>query len=611
MNKERLENAKRIFLFALYADIAVTALVISSDFWGVSVLRDISSGRISADPSTISWLEFWDSFALVMLLTIFGVGFGLSKWLINCYSYAKEVIGARGFKHEKWAMSAWVIPFLNLFKPYQVINEIYKAGSLTYVSPDGWKSQRGSGLLLTWWIFWAVTHLVGWMVGKILFKNALRTDMNLSQTIGSIEFHAWFCIVFGVVSVLWIFVANALTSRLLGRNVISEQLPNADLAVLATQQHEAQNLNVKPPLSTQTVSSSHRRIDSLSPKNSVRSEGLAVPLAGAVGQVSEEDHWAIALAELENGQRRPGIWARAFAEAEGDETKAKVAYLKVRAQQLSELAEQILREQQAAQQDAEVKAQSEAREKKRVLADLISTFENAEDISNEQLTLLVSTAAKADLISIRQNRAGNTLLHVCAERGLVKDVHALLAAGADPALSNNSGVRPEFLTKNRHILDLLNGLKVTSDQLEILIKPTVGLCPNCGDVVKLDVSNCPSCLAMFGPLSPHKLNVMSSSEAIVALKFAYASGKKPTENQVIYLVEAAKNDKSLVTMVDQGRHGANLLHWCAHFNLIDQAKLLLQLGANARFKSANFTMPYEWCAAGVLRRLLESAALGL
>lgn len=50
---------------------------------------------------------------------------------------------------------------------------------------------------------------------------------------------------------------------------------------------------------------------------------------------TDENHWASALAELDGGNRRQGIWAKAFADSDGDEIRAKVAYLKVRVRQLS------------------------------------------------------------------------------------------------------------------------------------------------------------------------------------------------------------------------------------------------------------------------------------
>ena len=52
-----------------------------------------------------------------------------------------------------------------------------------------------------------------------------------------------------------------------------------------------------------------------------------------VAKVSEEDMYAAALAELQSGTTRPGLWAKAFADSEGDENKSKALYIKLRVQQ--------------------------------------------------------------------------------------------------------------------------------------------------------------------------------------------------------------------------------------------------------------------------------------
>jgi hypothetical protein len=49
-----------------------------------------------------------------------------------------------------------------------------------------------------------------------------------------------------------------------------------------------------------------------------------------------EESWATALEEFENNARRPGLWARVFAEANGEESVAKAAYLSRRAAELHE-----------------------------------------------------------------------------------------------------------------------------------------------------------------------------------------------------------------------------------------------------------------------------------
>ena len=50
--------------------------------------------------------------------------------------------------------------------------------------------------------------------------------------------------------------------------------------------------------------------------------------------VDEEALWAIALAEFDSGNRRPGLWAKVFSDADGNEALAKARYLRIRAGEL-------------------------------------------------------------------------------------------------------------------------------------------------------------------------------------------------------------------------------------------------------------------------------------
>jgi hypothetical protein len=52
--------------------------------------------------------------------------------------------------------------------------------------------------------------------------------------------------------------------------------------------------------------------------------------------VPQEEFWSNALAEFDSPERRPGLWARAFAEAQGNEAAAKANYLRYRASELEE-----------------------------------------------------------------------------------------------------------------------------------------------------------------------------------------------------------------------------------------------------------------------------------
>jgi len=50
---------------------------------------------------------------------------------------------------------------------------------------------------------------------------------------------------------------------------------------------------------------------------------------------ADENQWEQAAAEFDGPDRRPGLWARSFVQAQGDEVKAKVLYLAARADELA------------------------------------------------------------------------------------------------------------------------------------------------------------------------------------------------------------------------------------------------------------------------------------
>ena len=198
------------------------------------------------------------------------------------------------------------------------------------------------------------------------------------------------------------------------------------------------------------------------------------PTTMTIEKLTEEDYWATAMNEVETGQRRPGLWAKAFAEADGDETKAKVAYLKARVQQLTDAATALQAQQGAARIEAVAKAQAEALARTRTLDEAIATFTKNKEISNEQLTLIVHHADTPHLISLCNSITGNTLLHVCAQRDMLVEVDKLLKAGADPQRSNNNWQRPGFMSKSWTTRLLISGTTISVDQLKRAAEIGVG-----------------------------------------------------------------------------------------------------------------------------------------
>lgn len=63
----------------------------------------------------------------------------------------------------------------------------------------------------------------------------------------------------------------------------------------------------------------------------------------AARQIPDESYFEMAMKEIQDGQIRPGLWAKAWAEAQGDDTKAKALYIKLRVATMKSEAAELIR----------------------------------------------------------------------------------------------------------------------------------------------------------------------------------------------------------------------------------------------------------------------------
>jgi hypothetical protein len=332
MNSVQLESAKKLFFILLGVDIAISAVVGLNGFSTVGTLNDIQLGKREVDQSLLSSLEFWEKFSGLAVLTTIGVGLGLVKWLNSCYHFSKVSLGAAGFKNEKWTAAGWIIPGFNLFKPYQIINEIYKAGAPTYTAPDDWKKESGSGLLLTWWIFWAVTHFILWMLSKNMFRKSFRDDLTLPQIVGLYDLQAWVCVISVVIAVLWFVIANHLTQRLIARHALHSSSTVQAQVTAQPLNRQTPSVGLKP-ISQQSAGTTP------SPAMSPELRPTAQPPQTTNHQIptiedTEDRIYAQVGEEIESGNTDKGIWTRAFSQAGGDDKQTRVLYIQLRVARL-------------------------------------------------------------------------------------------------------------------------------------------------------------------------------------------------------------------------------------------------------------------------------------
>jgi len=88
-------------------------------------------------------------------------------WLYRARANLRA-FGTRHLRFQRnWAIFGFVIPVLNLFRPYQVVQEVWQASTPAAIGPVAWQGVAPSGLVASWWgtfvAFAVIKSLAWWM----------------------------------------------------------------------------------------------------------------------------------------------------------------------------------------------------------------------------------------------------------------------------------------------------------------------------------------------------------------------------------------------------------------------------------------------------------------
>lgn len=137
----------------LWISLGISVLSLLSDFMQMNLL---SAGTFSQSAA-----EANDSRQRVMgilyLVAFIVTGIAFLKWIHrankNCHGF-----GAQGMEFTPgWSIGYYFIPFINLYKPYRAMKEIWKVST----NPANWQNENGSALLGWWWALWLICGFLG------------------------------------------------------------------------------------------------------------------------------------------------------------------------------------------------------------------------------------------------------------------------------------------------------------------------------------------------------------------------------------------------------------------------------------------------------------------
>jgi hypothetical protein len=153
---EALEGRVLAVKIAFAALAAVTLVAFVFDWFTLSLADQLVAGEMVSDAK----LDADDARQGVVGTVQFGVyvvcAVVFIRWLSRAYGNLDAVAPAQRRYSQGWAVGAWFVPVLNLWRPKQTVNDVWRAGG---TSP--------STLLAVWW---AGFILSGW-TGTLILRS--------------------------------------------------------------------------------------------------------------------------------------------------------------------------------------------------------------------------------------------------------------------------------------------------------------------------------------------------------------------------------------------------------------------------------------------------------
>jgi len=181
----------------LWISLGISVLSLVSDFMQMNLLSAGTFSQAAAEANDSRQQIIGILYLLAFIIT----GIAFLKWIhranSNCHGF-----GAQGMEFTPgWSIGYYFIPFLNLYKPYRAMKEIWKVST----NPTNWQNEKSSPLLGWWWALW----LISGFLGQASFRMSMRAD-----TISSLQASTMVSIVSEIIDIPLYIVAVSLISAI-------------------------------------------------------------------------------------------------------------------------------------------------------------------------------------------------------------------------------------------------------------------------------------------------------------------------------------------------------------------------------------------------------------
>jgi hypothetical protein len=177
-NSQRARTA----IALIYAVLVMEIVSLVSGFFQYNLLHNIDLGQ-DVSTAAAEANDTRESLIGILYLIVYVVSaVTFIQWFRRAYFNLHQRIHDLSYT-EGWAAGSWFVPILCLFRPYQIMRELYRAtGQLTRGKEAGTGVNLSTNFLGLWWALWVISNVLGQFNFRLTMHSE-SLDMMITTTI--------------------------------------------------------------------------------------------------------------------------------------------------------------------------------------------------------------------------------------------------------------------------------------------------------------------------------------------------------------------------------------------------------------------------------------------
>jgi hypothetical protein len=182
-NEQRAKNA----ILLIWIVLALEAVNFISSFFQYHLLQTIANGGYVSD-AVAAANDTREGIAGILYTVAFiisAVTFIL--WFRRAYYNLHQKVSYLA-DSDGWAAGSWFVPIMNLYRPYQIMKELYLETKELFIKKEMAVNQNFTTRLVGWWwTLWIINNIIGNIVFRYSLKAESIGELTTSTVVGMIS----------------------------------------------------------------------------------------------------------------------------------------------------------------------------------------------------------------------------------------------------------------------------------------------------------------------------------------------------------------------------------------------------------------------------------------